>query len=524
MRNWSIRVTGVVLVVATAWYLPWALTHLNPEAPWLAIPFATATLLTAALTITTVAGHWQYTVPVERPVAPGEEPTVLVIIPACGEPPRMVYSTARSVLRQDYPENRIRLVISDDGRSSELRRQATELGQRHPQAIVVYHEPPPRGDPRRRGEAKAGNLNSALALAMTSMPEIQFVETRDADDKVGDAHFLRQVVGQLLADPRLAYVQTIKEALVTEGDPFCNREPLFYRGVMLAKNAANAVFPCGSGLVWRRAALDDIGGFPSWNLVEDLQSGVEALRRGWRGLYLPIVGAVAQVPPEDVANAVKQRGTWALDTMRLAFWGPKRGLSLRQHLHFGQMALFYLFSFAALAFVLVPIVGLTTGIYPLTADYAGYVQRFWPYILAVELFLASLGQGLPYEDVWRSRQTWLGMAPVYAKACVMALLYGPHRKPGYRVTRKGNRKVWHWKKALPQMLLCALLVGASIYHLAAERYLHELDLGSLFWACFFTLELSRTVRNSWHGAKITAALGDALWRRQADAVPTDGAE
>ena len=74
------------------------------------------------------------------------------------------------------------------------------------------------------------------------------------------------------------------------GDPFGFRhEPFFYRGCMLARNAANAVFPCGSGLVWRPPdALLDIGGFPAWNLVEDLHSGVLALRRGWRGVYLPI--------------------------------------------------------------------------------------------------------------------------------------------------------------------------------------------------------------------------------------------
>lgn len=50
----------------------------------------------------------------------------------------------------------------------------------------------------------------------------------------------------------------------------------------------------GSGVVWRRRALDDIGDFPAWNLVEDLQSGVEALRRAWRGAYVTIIGAVGQ--------------------------------------------------------------------------------------------------------------------------------------------------------------------------------------------------------------------------------------
>lgn len=142
-------------------------------------------------------------------------------------------------------------------------------------------------------------------------PELAYVETRDADDEMGTTRFLHEVVGQLEADEGLAYVQTIKETQVSAGDPFNNRESLFFRGQMLGRNAANSVFPCGSGVVWRRTALRSIGEFPVWNLVEDLQSGFEALKRGWRGMYLPIVGAVGQHSPEDVPNVYKQRGTWA---------------------------------------------------------------------------------------------------------------------------------------------------------------------------------------------------------------------
>src|SRR5690606_579112 len=120
-------------------------------------------------------------------------------------------------------------------------------------------------------------------------------------------------VARLEAKEELAFVQTIKEVNTPKGDPFGNKESLFYRSLMLSKNSAKAVFPCGSGLLWRRKALDDIGGFPSWNIVEDFQSGIEALRRGWESEYIPIVGAVGQVAPEDIPNLYKQRGTWALD-------------------------------------------------------------------------------------------------------------------------------------------------------------------------------------------------------------------
>ena len=180
---------------------------------------------------------------------------------------------------------------------------------------------------------------------------MRYIETRDCDDELGSNGFLRQAVGQLEHDERLAYVQTIKEAQVSAGDPFNNREAMFYRGQMLSRNAANATFPCGSGLVWRRAALEDIGLFPTWNLVEDLQSGIEALRRGWDSCYLPIVGAVGQHSPEDVPNVYKQRGTWAIDTVRLMIWGDLRGLRLRQRMQFAELLCYYLHAFTVLIYI-----------------------------------------------------------------------------------------------------------------------------------------------------------------------------
>jgi cellulose synthase (UDP-forming) len=497
--HWKIRVAGILLLLATAWYLPWLLQRLNWQAPWLAIPFAAASLMTAAMTIVTVINHWTYAVPDHTAVPEGWEPHVGVIIPTYGEPPDMVYETARSVLAQDYPQARILLVISDDSHRPSIRAVVERLRLEYAAAQVVYYEPPRRGDLRRRGEAKAGNLNSAFEHVTALAPDIEFVETRDADDLVGEPTFLRQTLGQLMASDKVAFVQTVKEAVVSPGDPFGNLEPLFYRKAMVAKNAADAVFPCGSGLVWRRQALDDIGGFPTWNLVEDLQSGVEALRRGWHGVYLPIVGAMGQTAPEDIPNMVKQRGTWALDTMRLTFWGNKRGLRLRQHLHFTELGFFYLLSFAVLVFALVPIVALTMDIYPLIATQAGYAGHFWPYALAVELLLVTLADGLPYEVLWRARQTWLGMAPVYVWATILAIVYGPRRKPTYRVTRKEAIHGWFWREVLPQTLLLVALVGAALYHLATHSLLRNADLGSLFWAGFFVLLLSQVVRNSWFG-------------------------
>ena len=426
----------------------------------------------------------------------------------------MVLRTVQSVLDQDWPAQARVVVVSDDGHDPALR-QALEGWP------VRYLSPPERNAPGRDGAAKAGNLNAALALLDAEHPDVVYVETRDADDELGSDRFLRHVVGQLEADERLAYVQTVKEAQVDAGDPFNNREPMVYRGQMLARNAANAVVPCGSGLVWRRAALRDIGGFPTWNLVEDLQSGVEALRRGWHGLYLPIVGAVGQHAPEDVPNVYKQRGTWALDTVRLLVWGRLRGLGLRQRAHLVEMLLFYVNAFTVLVYV--PALALTLwGHAPVRPG--GLLELCWvlPLVVATEVWLLAVDRPYgdrrrrarrPWRSLWQARTMWTGMAPVYVKATLRALWGGRRRKPVYRVTRKHTRVAWHWRQTAPQAAVVLALVCSAVASGVAGAWPDPATAAvPLWWGGLQVALLGSFVRRGWHGvrrATTTATTGDA---------------
>lgn len=501
--QWRIRAAGLLLLATTLLYAPWMLTSLNGDVPWLAWPFAVANVFSLAYGVLAVFNAWSRKVPEPRPLASGNEPRVAVIIPTCGEPVAMVLRTITSVLVQDWPADRLVVVISDDGHDPRLEEAVSALP-------VVYHRPPDRFAPGRDGAAKAGNLNSAVALLDAEYPDIPYIETRDADDEVGSNAFLRHVVGQLEAAERLAFVQTVKQAQVSAGDPFNNWEPMFYRGQMLARNAADAVFPCGSGLVWRRTALREIGDFPTWNLVEDVQSGLEALRRGWSGMYLPIVGAVAQHAPEDVPNFYKQRGTWAIDTVRLMVWCRLKGLNLRQRAQFWEMLVFYLNAFTA--FVYIPsVVCALLGTTVLVASGTDYVVHLLPLVLAVEVWLLVLN--LPYGDrrlrqrrlvrkLWQTRLMWTGMAPVYVKAVVLAIMGGPNRKPSYVVTRKENDVRWHWRYTLPQTTLVLIVLCVMVYGLRFGTFPSVAVLvGSVYWGGLNIALLTSFISRGWYGIK-----------------------
>ena len=461
----ALRVTGVGVVVLSVIYLPWIVSVRNQEAPVIAWAFIFAATVSAITLAITVANSWNWKTPIPRPHRVGNEPTVGILIPTCGEPIPMVLRTVESVLAQNWPRDAMIVVVSDDAHSSQL-----EAALRH-YPDVHYHLPPSQNSPLRNGTAKSGNLNSAHAYLQGLDTRIDFIETRDADDECGSTNFLRLAVGQLVDDVTIAYVQTIKEAQVSPSDPFNNREVMFYRNQMLSRNAANAVFPCGSGLVWRREALDDIGGFPAWNLVEDLQSGLQALRRGWNSCFIPIVGAVGQHAPEDIPNVFKQRGTWATDALRLFLWKRQSGLNWRQRLQFVTLPLFYLNAFTYVIFV-ASVIATLFGHSPLWDEGWGALYVLAPYALVSEGWLLTANH--PFNDrrvkqrhrigdLWRVRVLWAGLIPVFIKATWLAVTGGPNRKPAYKVTRKTTASMWYWKETLPHLVIVATIGVGVVY-------------------------------------------------------------
>jgi len=514
--DWRARAAAVALVLGMAWFLPWLIAHADPTRPWISIPFLAATIVVCAASLVSVVNRWERATPERTLVKQGDEPAVAVIVPTLGEPLELLERTVRSVLEQDWPADRLWILVSDDGRDTRVRALVNQLALAYPQSTLRYHCPPPVGDPRRRGDAKAGNLNSALAR----LPKrIEYVETRDADDIVGDSRFLRETVGQLEAYERLAFVQTAKAGAVAPHDPFDNQQPHFFQCAMLSRYAANAVFPCGSGVVWRRLALHQIGDFPTWNLVEDLQSGLEALRRGWEGCYLPILGAYAQHSPEDLPNFIKQRGTWALDTVRLTLWADKRGLSPRQRLQFYELGLFYMQGPATLVFLFAPVLGFLFHVYPVVTSTSSFVLHFWPFAAALELYLALVHRPMSLEQLWRARLIWAGLCFVYARSCMLALSGGRNGKPGYRVTRKQNTYAWYWREVVPHVCLLALLLGAIAWSLTTRGLLSSFDVGSAYWAVLYGLLMVGFIRLSWHGVGTPLAGRTSDAEARAPAVP-----
>ncbi len=374
------------------------------------------------------------------PPLPRDLPHVAVIIPTFGESVDIVEKTVAAATQLDYPADRLYVLVTDDGRSEAI----SQLARRYE---VNYVEGP-------RKDAKAGNLNSALAYVETVYPQASFIVTQDADEML-EPSFLQKTLGYFV-DDKVAFVQTPKEAIVPHHDPFGNRDRVFYDTVQPGRNGSNAAFSCGSGVVWRISALNSIGGFSTWNLVEDLTTSYQLHCAGFRSEYHNEILSIG-LAPDDIPGMLKQRGTWAVDTWRLfLFDNPWRhkSLGIRQRLQYLELGMFYVTSAVFTPLLIVtPVLSLATGKFlPIEGaalfPWMGFILAY--YLVLARGYLARL---------LRMWQDWIGHGPTYAKAFWIAA-HSRTTKPTYQVTRKTRVSGFYGYLLWPQFMF--LFVSAAV--------------------------------------------------------------
>src|SRR4051794_16113562 len=190
-------------------------------------------------------------------------------------------------------EGRHNTYILDDGKSDEVRALAAELGAQY---IV------------REGNAgaKAGNINHALAVTNG-----EFFAILDADF-VPTADFLYQTV-PFFAEADVAFVQTPQaygnlRSLISRGAGYM--QSVFYRYILPGKNRFNAAFCVGTNVVFRRTAIEQIGGMYTDSKSEDVWTSLRLHEHGWRSIYISTVLATGDTP-ETIEAYTKQQLRWA---------------------------------------------------------------------------------------------------------------------------------------------------------------------------------------------------------------------
>lgn len=374
----------------------------------------------------------------------GGMPPVTVQLPIYNEA-LVVKRLIEAVAQLDYPAHLLQVQVLDDSTD-----ETTEIALAQ---VVEYRQRGLNIEWLHRSDRtgfKAGALKHGLQTATG-----EFIAIFDADF-VPQPDFLKQTIPHLIANPQLGLVQTRWGHLNRDYSCFTAAQALALDGHFMveqtARNRSGLMINFnGAAGVWRRACIESAGGWQSDTLSEDFDLSYRAQLAGWKCLFLPAVGAPAEVPPQ-LAAFKRQQFRWAkgsIQCLKKLGW-PVCQADLPWLVKLD--ALIHLSNY--LAHPLMVILAIITPILMLTG---GMAHVHFPLIY---LSLLSFGPPLMYAvaqialypATWRRHykmMPWLiflggGIALNNTKAVLEALLGASNefrRTPKFNVTSAADR--WH---------------------------------------------------------------------------------
>jgi cellulose synthase (UDP-forming) len=373
------RLLVLAYLIIACVYLSWRPTTLNPAAPVFSWLLYGAELFGFATTLLHLFMTSKLTA--RLPMAAPADLSVDVLIPTYNEPVELVRRTLLAARNLQYP---CTIWLLDDGNRAEMAVLASELDVRYLARTDNQH-------------AKAGNLNNALKHCRG-----EFVAIFDADH-APRRDFLDRTLGYFLA-PEVAFVQTPQDFFNI--DSYQHRhagnsrrvwteQSLFFRVIQRGKDRWNAAFFCGSCAVLRRSALDQIGGFATATVTEDLETSVKFHEAGLRSVYLPEPLAFGMAP-SNASDFLGQRVRWGQGAMQVVRreWGFLRSkLTLPQRLNYLASALTYFDGWQKAIFYFVPAWVLLTGTMPIASTAREFLPLFVPYFLLTFIVFEEVGRG-----------------------------------------------------------------------------------------------------------------------------------
>lgn len=449
---------------------------------------------------TLILGYFQTLRPLHRPPVPLDGPpsawpNVDVLVPTYNEPLHVVRGTVAAAMAIEYPREKMRVLLLDDGRRDEFRDFAARVGVEYVTRDGNAH-------------AKAGNINHALELIHG-----EFVAIFDCDH-VPARSFLQATLGWFLRDRNLGMLQTPHHFY--SPDPFernlglfrrvPNEGELFHRLVQDGNDLWNASFFCGSCAVMRRSALDEIGGIAVETVTEDAHTALRMQRLGWNTAYINIPKA-AGLATESLAAHIGQRIRWARGmTQILRIENPlfASGLTLPQRLCYFNATTHFLFALPRLIFFTVPLAYLLFGkvnIYGYTWALVAYAV---PHLVLSNLTNSRI-QGRHRFSFWSEIYEAV-LAPYILFPTLLALV--SPRLGKFNVTSKGGilrRSYFDLRIALPYLLLLALNLAGLV--MAERRYFadpahRDTVIMNAAWAMYNTMILSVAASVAWERRKL----------------------
>lgn len=427
-------------------------------------------------------------------------PTVDIFIPSYNEPLDVVKPCLLAALDIDWPQDKIKVHLLDDGSRIEFERYCKSIGVNYIKRDEHKH-------------AKAGNINHALTKTDGSI-----IAIFDCDH-IPTRSFLQMTVGWMVYDKNIALVQTphhfysedpFEKNLSIKGEVPAENS-LFHDFIQKGNDTWNATMFCGSCAIIRRGPLEEIGGIAVETVTEDAHTSLRLNRKGYSSAFigLPLAAGLAT---ESLADHINQRIRWARGMVQIfridnPLFG--KGLTFPQRICFANSMIHFLHGLPRIIFLLAPLPFLFADIYVI---FASGIMIF-AYVLPHMIHSTMTNQriqgnkrfffwGVIYETIL----SWYITLPT-----LVALISPAHGK--FNVTAKGasnEETFFDWTTSKAYILMILLNFSGLIYGLYRvffDPYSQAfIVLINVAWVCYNLLVLG-------------AASAVALERRQIRAAP-----
>jgi cellulose synthase/poly-beta-1,6-N-acetylglucosamine synthase-like glycosyltransferase len=370
-------------------------------------------------------------------------PTVTIQLPIYNEK-YVAKRLVDAVCNLDYPKDKMRIMVCDDSDDDTVKLLGDLVDDYKKQGFQIEH--------MRRGTRtgyKAGALKHAMKTTDTDL-----VAIFDADFIPPD-WFLKRAIPHF-SSSKIGLVQCrwghVNENYSTITQVQALSIDFHFLVEQKAKSNSHLFMNFnGTAGIWRRACIEDAGGWHTATLVEDLDLSYRAQMKGWKCLFLPDIVVKAELPAQ-MNGAKRQQFRWAKGSIQCAIKllsdvALKRNVAIEAKIQaFIQLTRHIVYPLILIQFLTLPIL--------LAAQVNLYVVSVLPAITIATYLAMGPGAYLivirgMYHKSWKSKAKLLPALLVYNAGmsvnntvAVFDAVLGKknefHRTPKYGIVTKND--------------------------------------------------------------------------------------
>jgi cellulose synthase (UDP-forming) len=441
----TLRAMILLGVVAAIFFVTSVLDANNIGDPFL-YTLLIITLLYYTLKILHEWYHY-FSISYTAPPLPYKVYTVDILTTYCaGEPLDMLEQTLTAITKINYPHT---AWCCDEADDPQVRAICKRLGVRHVTRTLKIN-------------AKAGNINNALQQATGELCVVL------DPDHIPAPELLDKLTGYF-NNPKVGLVQMIqayynqRESFVAKGA--AQQTYQFYGPMMMCMHTYGTVQSIGANCVFRRAALNDIGGHAA-GLSEDMHTAMQMHAKGWESVYYPAILTLGLVPA-TMSSYYKQQLKWARGTWELLMVVYPRlftKFNWRQKLHYGTLPFHYLCGIIFFLNFLIPVFSLCSGKVPLQMDVYAFGLSAFP-LFGMSVLIRHYVQKWVAQDTERGFHLVGGILQIgtwwiYSIGLVYTFL---RKKIPYIPTPKNDHDKLPFSLSLPNLFIIVVSAAAILY-------------------------------------------------------------